>query len=42
VSETLEAIRDLVSEGDVRISDHGYAELAADDIVVKDILAGPG
>jgi Domain of unknown function (DUF4258) len=40
VSDTLEAIRDLVMEGDVRISDHGYDELAADDIVVEDILAG--
>jgi hypothetical protein len=40
VSETFEAIRDLVAEGDVRISDHGYDELAADGIVVKDVLAG--
>jgi hypothetical protein len=40
VSEILEAISDLVAEGDVRISEHGYDELAADDIVVEDILAG--
>jgi hypothetical protein len=40
VSETLEEIKDLVAESDIRISDHGYDELAADDIAVEDILAG--
>ena len=40
MSATFEAIKDLVAEGDVRISDHGYDELAADSITVEDILAG--
>jgi hypothetical protein len=40
VSETFEAIKDLVAESDIRISNHGYDELAADDIAVEDILAG--
>jgi hypothetical protein len=40
VSKTLEVIKDLVAESDIRISDHGYDELAADDIAVEDILAG--
>jgi hypothetical protein len=40
LSDTLEAIRQLVDDGDVRISDHGYDELAEDDIRVRDILDG--
>jgi hypothetical protein len=38
--ETLEAIKVLVREGDVRISEHGYDELANDEIPVEDVLAG--
>jgi len=30
----------LVARHDVLISDHGYNELAADDILVTDILEG--
>jgi hypothetical protein len=40
LSDTLEAIKQLVEAGDVRISDHGYDELAGDDIRVRDILDG--
>jgi hypothetical protein len=40
LSETLETIRTLVAAGQVRISDHGYDELAADGVYVRDIIAG--
>lgn len=40
MSDTLEAIKKLVAAGEVRISEHGYDELAEDEIGVRDILAG--
>jgi hypothetical protein len=40
VSTTLEAIQRLVAAGDVRISEHGYDELANDGILVRDVLSG--
>jgi len=40
LSDTLEAIKKLVAAGQVRISEHGYDEIAADGIYVRDILAG--
>jgi len=40
VSKTLERVLDLVNQREVLISSHGYDELAADDIPLKDILAG--
>jgi hypothetical protein len=40
VSKTLEKIKDLISAGKVRISDHGYDELAADGILARDVVAG--
>lgn len=40
MSGTLDAIRKLVAEGDVRISEHGYDEIAEDRIPVRDIIAG--
>lgn len=40
MSETFEAVRKLVAAGQVRISEHGYDEIAADGIYVRDILAG--
>lgn len=42
MSETLDRVRALVARGEVRISDHGYDELAADDIPVRDAVAGVG
>lgn len=40
MSKTLEQVRALVARGEVRVSLHGYEELAADDIHVRDVLAG--
>ena len=40
MSDTLERIKMLVTRGEVRISDHGYDELAADGIFVRDLIAG--
>jgi hypothetical protein len=38
VSRTLDQIKDLVARGEVRISDHGYDELAADDVFARDVV----
>jgi len=40
VSTTLEKIIELVSRRQVFISSHGYDELAADGILVKDMVIG--
>jgi hypothetical protein len=40
MSNTFREVLDLVGRGEVRISAHGYDELAQDDIRVKDIVAG--
>jgi hypothetical protein len=40
VSETFGRVRDLVERGQVLISAHGYDELAADDILASEALAG--
>lgn len=40
MSETLERIRALVAGREVRVSDHGYDELAADGILVREVVAG--
>ena len=40
MSNTLEQIRALVARGEVRVSLHGYDELAADDIRARDIIGG--
>ena len=36
----MEQVRALVARGDVRISLHGYEELAADNVRVQDIVDG--
>jgi len=40
VSETLQKVRRLVEEGVVRISEHGYDELADDGIHVREVISG--
>ena len=40
MSSRLKRIRQLVAEGSVRISDHGYDELAAGGILAGEVLAG--
>ena len=40
MSETFEAIKKLVSAEQVRISEHGYDEITADGIFVRDVLGG--
>lgn len=38
MSKTFERILQLVQAGSVRISEHGYDEMAADDILVRDVI----
>ena len=33
-------MRDLISRGEIRISDHGYDELVADSISVREVIEG--
>ena len=40
VSKTFERIRALVAEGVVRISEHGYDELAADGLLAGELAQG--
>ena len=40
MSQTFQVIRELVARREVKISAHGYDELAAEDILVRDIVAG--
>lgn len=40
VSDTLERIKRLVSSGEVRISEHGYDELAADGLLAREVIGG--
>jgi hypothetical protein len=40
LSETLDRVRVLVARGEVRISLHGYEELAADKILARDVVNG--
>jgi hypothetical protein len=40
VTDTLRQVIALVVKGEVRVSEHGYDELAADGIRVRDLTAG--
>ena len=40
MSETLSLVKRLVEDKDIRISAHGYDELAADGILVHDVVEG--
>ena len=42
MSDLLRQIKDLVKAGEVRISEHGYDELAEDGLTVRESLAGLG
>jgi Domain of unknown function (DUF4258) len=39
MSETLAAVQALVARGELRVSRHGFLELAADDILLDDLVA---
>jgi len=40
VSEFAEKVHALIRAGDVRISEHGYDELAEDGLTARDVLSG--
>jgi hypothetical protein len=40
MSETLARIQGLASRGLIRVSDHGYDQLAADDILINEVVNG--
>lgn len=40
ISQTLERVRELTRLGQVLVSEHGYDELANDNIFVQDVLDG--
>ena len=39
MNKTYERVLQLIEAGDVKISEHGYDELAAEEIIVRDIMA---
>ena len=40
MSEFVEKVRALIRAGDVRISEHGYDELAEDGLTAREVLSG--
>jgi hypothetical protein len=42
MSEIFQRIKDLVDRREIVVSEHGYDELAADDILIKDVPTGVG
>ena len=40
MSDTFKKILELIEKGEIKISNHGYEELAEDDILVRDVMAG--
>ncbi len=40
MSRTLGRVQQFLAEGQVRVSDHGYDELAADAILAGEVIAG--
>ena len=40
MSEFIEKVRALIRAGDVRISEHGYDELAEDGLTAREVLGG--
>jgi hypothetical protein len=40
MSQTLKHVQELVAQQSILISDHGYDELASDDIFVQDVIDG--
>ena len=40
MSEFIEKLRAFIVEGDVRISEHGYDELADDGLTARQVLIG--
>ena len=40
MSQTLGLVIELVARDEVKISEHGYEELAADGILIRDIIIG--
>lgn len=40
MSNTFDRIRALISEGRVRISEHGYDEIAADGLLARELVEG--
>jgi len=40
VSDTFKKIIELIEKGEIKISNHGYDELAEDSILVRDVMAG--